>query len=57
MYPNYGTEMAAMLQFWYAYGDKSWSGEELLTARDLRIETELIGLEESWRGMDWSALD
>jgi hypothetical protein len=54
MFPGYGAEMAAMLQFWAAYGEKSWSGEDPLTAQDLRIDEELVGLEDAWRTMDWS---
>lgn len=57
LFPGYGAEMASMLQFWDAYGEKAWSGEELLTGRDLGVEKELVGLESSWRRIDWSPID
>ncbi|KAJ9604694.1 hypothetical protein H2200_010808 [Cladophialophora chaetospira] len=56
MMPNYGLEMGVMLQFWSAYGERSFSGEDLISAEQLGIENELVGLEEAWRQEDWSAI-
>jgi hypothetical protein len=57
MYPKWGAEMIPILQFWQAYGDKSWSIEDHVTAKDLGIEAEVKSLEDAWREIDWSALD
>jgi hypothetical protein len=55
--PGYGAEMQPMFEFWSEYGEKAWSGEDLVSSKDLNVEHELEGLEQSWRAMDWSVLD
>jgi hypothetical protein len=54
--PGYGLEMGVMLQFWSAYGERAFSGEEMVGAKELGIEGELVGLEDAWRSLDWGSI-
>jgi len=57
LWPQWGQEMGIMMKFWEDYGDKSWSGEEVLTKKDLGLEGEkFVGIEETYKNQDWSAL-
>ncbi|KAH8817478.1 hypothetical protein F5884DRAFT_779523 [Xylogone sp. PMI_703] len=52
LYPPYGTEMYPMFQYLAEYGEKPWPGDHLVTSKDLQIESELVGLEQTWSSMD-----
>ena len=57
LWPQWGLEIGLMMKLWEYLGDKSWSGEEVLTAKELGIEkAQFISVEETIRGMDWNAL-
>ena len=57
IWPVEGYEMGGMLKFWEEAQDKSWSGEELLTGKDLNIESDkLVTIEETYKSMDWDAV-
>jgi hypothetical protein len=57
VWPNWGNEMGVMMQFWEEAGEKSWSGESVLTKEDLGIQNEkFVGIEETFKSMDWSAI-
>jgi hypothetical protein len=53
----WGLEIGAMMRFWEEAGEKSWSGEEVLTKEDLGIQGETFaGIEETFKTMDCAAL-
>ena len=57
IWPNWGREMGVMMQLWEEVGEKSWSGESVLTKEDLGIQNEkFVGIEETFKSMDWSAI-
>jgi hypothetical protein len=56
LYPGYGAEMGSMFEFWSEYGQKAWSGEDMISSKELSIEHELESLEQGWLNMDWRAL-
>ena len=57
VWPNWGNEMGVMMQLWEEVGDKSWSGESVLTKDDLGIQNEkFVGIEETFKSMDWNAI-
>ena len=57
LWPAWGREMGLMLEFWDEAREKSWSGENLVGAEELGVEVgKLVGLEDTFRGMDWAAV-
>jgi len=56
MWPMWGQEMGVMMQFWNEAGDRSWSGEDVLTKEDLGIKEEFVKVEDAYKRMNWSAL-
>jgi len=57
VWPMWGREMGEMMVFWEELGDKSWSGEHILTKEHLGIDPKsLVGVEETYKSMDWSIL-
>jgi len=54
LFPGYGAEMQSMIHFWAEYGEQAWSGEDMITADDLGITDELVGLEQAWKKTDWN---
>ena len=57
VWPNWGNEMGVMMQFWEWAGDKSWSGEDFLTKKDLGLEGEkFVTIAEAFKGMDWDSI-
>lgn len=57
LFPAWGAEMGIMMLFWEYAGEKSWSGEELITGSDLGVHGELMTMEKSFMASDWSFLD
>jgi hypothetical protein len=53
LWPAWGREMGTMVRMWDELQDRSWTGEEVITKEELRVEG-LVGLEESFKQMDWS---
>jgi hypothetical protein len=54
VWPRWGKEMGVMMQFWNEYKEKSWSGHELLTTKELGLEAvNFVGIEETYKAMDW----
>jgi NmrA-like family len=56
LWPMWGQEMGVMNEFWGEFGDKSWSGQELLTKEDLGITEKLVTSEEALASYDWSSV-
>ena len=57
VWPMWGHEMGVMMKFWEEVGDKSWSGEDFLTKKELGIEGEkFTNIEETFKGMDWDSI-
>lgn len=56
LWPKFGEELGSMLQFWEEYGEQGWSGEEILTSKDLGIQENLIEIKKTFESMDWSIL-
>ena len=57
VWPMLGDEMGIMMQFWEEAGDKSWSGEDFLTKKELGIEgAKFASIEETFKSMDWNAI-
>jgi len=57
VWPMLGDEMGLMMQFWEEAGDKSWSGEDFLTKKELGIEgAKFASIEETFKLMDWNAI-
>jgi hypothetical protein len=57
VWPKWGREMGVMMQFWGEERDNSWTGQEVLTTKDLGLEGEkFAGIEEAYGGIDWKAL-
>lgn len=55
VWPNWGGEMGVMMEFWDEYKEDSWSGQECITRKELGLQdAKFIGIEEVYRGMDWS---
>jgi len=56
-WPSWGPALGVMMKYWEESGDKSWSGEEFLTRNELGLsDAEFVGIEETFKGMDWSFL-
>ena len=53
LWPVWGLEMGEMLKYWEEFGDKSWSGEELVTKEDLGIEFPFITIKQAFGTFDW----
>jgi hypothetical protein len=57
VWPNWGQELGVMMKAWEELGDKSWSGEDYLTKKELLIDGEkFVGIEETFKSLDWSAI-
>jgi hypothetical protein len=56
LWPKWGLEVGLMIKFWEYSGKKSWDIDGLLTAKELGIESRLIGLESVFKSLDWSKL-
>jgi len=56
LWPNWGQEIGVMMDFWGEYGDKSWTGEELITKEDLGLTEKLVTTEEALASYDWSSV-
>jgi hypothetical protein len=56
LWPMWGLEMGVMMEFWGEYGDKSWTGEELLTKEDLGVDEKLVTVAEAFATFDWSSV-
>ena len=54
VWPMWGHEMGIMMKFWEEAGEKSWSGEEVLTKEDLGIKEVLVGSKEAFSRIDWT---
>ena len=55
VWPKWGNELGIMMQFWEEYGENSWSGEEILTSKELGIKEAFIGIRETFEKTDWSS--
>lgn len=56
-WPMLGREMGTMMEFWNEFGDRSWTGEDLVTGKMLGLDvTKLGGIKEAFESMDWSTL-
>lgn len=53
LWPMWGKEMGSMMQMWRDLGDKSWSGEDVLTKDDLGITQPLTNTEAWFKSADW----
>jgi len=56
VWPGWGQEMGVMMEFWGAAGDKSWSGEDILTAKELGVEAPkegFVSAEEAYKSLSW----
>jgi len=57
VWPAWGQEMGVMMKLWEEVGDRSWSGEDVLTKEDLGIEgKKFASIEETFKEMDWNAI-
>lgn len=56
LYPNWGEEMGRMLKLWEEVGEKSWSGQELITPEEIGVQGELRTTEEALKGIDFSGV-
>jgi hypothetical protein len=54
VWPMWGQEMGIMMKFWEEAKEKSWSGEEILTADDLGVKDGLVGSKEAFSRIDWT---
>lgn len=54
VWPKWGQEIGIMLKFWEESGEKSWSGEDVLTSKDLGIMDKFVGIEATFESIDWS---
>ena len=46
-------EMGEMLKYWEEFGNKSWSGEKLITKEDLGIEFPFVTIKQAFGTFDW----
>jgi len=57
LWPGWGAEMGGMMAFWAEAGDKSWTGEDFITPKELGVEgSKFVGIEGAYAGQDWSGL-
>jgi hypothetical protein len=56
LWPVWGQEMGVMMEFWGKFGDRSWSGEKLLTKEDLGVVEKLVSTEEALASFDWTSV-
>jgi hypothetical protein len=57
VWPGWGREMGMMMAFWDEAKEKSWSGESIIGAEELGVDVgALVGLEETFKRMDWAAV-
>jgi len=56
VWPGWGQEVGVMMEFWGVAGDKSWSGEEIVTPQELGVEVPekgFVGVEEAYKTVSW----
>jgi hypothetical protein len=53
LWPQWGKEIGLMLQFWEEYGDKSWTGEEVLDGEALGVKG-LVDVQSALEELDYS---
>lgn len=53
LWPMWGLEMGEMLKYWEEFGNKSWSGEKLITKEDLGIEFPFVTIKQAFGTFDW----
>ncbi|RDL35435.1 putative NmrA-like family-containing protein 1 [Venustampulla echinocandica] len=53
-FPRWGTELGMMMQYWAEVGDKSWSGEAVLTRQTLGIDAAFVGTEKALGAVNWN---
>jgi len=57
VWPKWGREMGVMMQFWGEFGERSWSGQDLLTVKELGLEKAgFVGVEEAYGKFDWGSI-
>jgi len=54
VWPMWAEEMGLMVLFWNEYGEKSWSGEDFLTSKELGIGEKFVSIRESFKEQDFS---
>jgi len=55
IWPAWGGEMGIMMAFWGHAMDKSWTGEDIITGKELGVKG-LVGIEAAYKAMDWKAV-
>ncbi|KAG4434744.1 hypothetical protein IFR05_009770 [Cadophora sp. M221] len=53
LWPMWGREMGEMLVYWEEFGDKGWSGEELVTKEDLGLDFPFVTIKQAFGTFDW----
>lgn len=53
LWPMWAEEIGGMMQFWAWAGEKSWSGEDVLTKEDLGVHDGLVGLEQAFKSLSF----
>jgi len=56
IWPAWGKEMGVMMDFWGDFKEKSWSGEDALTRKDLGITGDFAGAEAAYKAIDWKTV-
>jgi len=56
VWPNWGREMGIMMSLWGEYGNESWSGQDVLTRKELGLTGPFVGIEDAFRAQGLSAL-
>ncbi|KAH8803674.1 hypothetical protein F5884DRAFT_712563 [Xylogone sp. PMI_703] len=55
VWPMWGREMGVMMRYFEEFGENSWSGEQVLTSKELGIKDKFVGIRETYEAMDWSS--
>jgi len=56
VWPNWGREMGVMMQFWGEHGSASWSGQDVLTRKELGLTGGFVSIEEAFKNQGLAAL-
>ncbi|KAH7317885.1 hypothetical protein BKA65DRAFT_609516 [Rhexocercosporidium sp. MPI-PUGE-AT-0058] len=53
LWPMWGLEMGEMLKYWEEFGNKGWSGEEVVTKEDLALDFPFVTIKQAFGTFHW----
>ncbi|KAL5332007.1 hypothetical protein ACEPPN_001550 [Leptodophora sp. 'Broadleaf-Isolate-01'] len=53
LWPKWGLQMGETLVYWEEFGDRGWSGEDLVTKEDLGLDFPFVTIKQAFGTFDW----